>query len=55
VFDSNGNLIPGTVNTGNYSIQISDLGGGMLQITTTDKVTGDSTSFQVSKPSTGTP
>jgi len=51
VFDAGGNLIPGTVSTGNYSIQISDLGGGMLQITTTDKVTGDSTSFQVSKPS----
>lgn len=46
---SNGKLIPGTVQTGDFSIAISDLGGGMLQITTTDKVTGASTTFQVSQ------
>jgi curli production assembly/transport component CsgF len=42
-----GKLIPGTVETGNFSITIVDLGGGLLQVTTTDKVTGVSTSFQV--------
>ena len=47
IMGSNGQLIPGTVNTGNFSIQISDLGGGLLQVTTTDKATGASTSFQV--------
>ncbi|MFC7517284.1 curli assembly protein CsgF [Herbaspirillum sp. GCM10030257] len=47
IMGSNGQLMPGTVNTGNFSIQISDLGGGLLQVTTTDKVTGASTSFQV--------
>lgn len=46
---SNGRLIPGTVQTGDFKIVISDLGGGLLQITTTDKVTGASTTFQVSQ------
>jgi len=45
-----GQLIPGKVSTGNFDIQISDLGGGLLQVTTTDKVTGASTSFQVGHP-----
>ena len=47
VFDSNGNLIPGTINTDNFSISIVDISGGMLRITTTDKVTGASNSFEV--------
>lgn len=47
IMGPNGQLIPGTVNTGNFSIQISDLGGGLLQVTTTDKATGATTSFQV--------
>ncbi len=42
-----GKLVPGSVQTGNFNITISDLGGGLLQITTTDKVSGASTSFQV--------
>jgi curli production assembly/transport component CsgF len=47
IIDQTGKLVPGTVNTGNFTIQISDLGGGLLQVTTTDKATGASTSFQV--------
>ncbi|RZI41777.1 curli assembly protein CsgF [Herbaspirillum sp. HC18] len=47
IMGTNGQLIPGTVSTGNFDIHISDLGGGVLQVTTTDKVTGASTSFQV--------
>lgn len=50
IMGANGQLVPGTVSTGNFSIQISDLGGGLLQVTTTDKVTGASTSFQVGQP-----
>jgi curli production assembly/transport component CsgF len=42
-----GKIVPGTVQTGNFNITISELGGGLLQITTTDKVTGAETSFQV--------
>jgi curli production assembly/transport component CsgF len=46
---SNGKLVPGTVETGNFTITISDLGGGLLRVSTTDKVTGTSTSFEVGK------
>lgn len=45
----NGKLIPGTVETQNFTINIRDLGGGVLSVATTDKVTGASTSFQVSQ------
>lgn len=44
-----GKLVPGSVDTANFSITIADLGGGMLQVTTTDKTTGAVTSFQVSQ------
>lgn len=47
VMGSGGRLTPGTVETGNFRIDIADLGGGLLQVTTTDKVTGGATSFQV--------
>ncbi|WP_292931381.1 curli assembly protein CsgF [Noviherbaspirillum sp.] len=47
IIGPNGQLVPGTINTGNFSIEISDLGGGLLQVTTTDRVTGATTSFQV--------
>ena len=47
VMGPGGKLTPGTVETGNFRIVITDLGGGILQITTIDKVTGASTSFQV--------
>jgi curli production assembly/transport component CsgF len=47
VMGSNGKLKPGTVETGNFRIDIVDAGGGVLIITTTDKVTGASTTFQI--------
>ena len=47
ILGTNGQLIPGTVETGDFRISITDLGGGVLKITTTDKTTGGSTSFQV--------
>ncbi len=43
----NGKLKPGTVETGNFRIDIVDAGGGVLIITTTDKVTGATTSFTI--------
>ena len=46
---SNGKLIPGTVETGNFRINIIDLGGGLLKITTTDKTTGGTSTFEVSQ------
>ncbi|MDB5939383.1 MAG: curli assembly protein CsgF [Polaromonas sp.] len=49
VLGSNGRLTPGTVETGNFRINILDLGGGALRITTTDTITGQTTSFQVAQ------
>ena len=49
VVDSNGKLIPGTIQTTSFTITILDLGNGMVQITTIDKATGQSTQFQVSQ------
>lgn len=42
-----GKIVPGTVQTGNFTIVITDLGGGLLEIVTTDKATGATSSFQV--------
>lgn len=49
LFDSSGNLQPGTVETSTFLINIADQGNGTLLITTTDKTTGASTSFQISQ------
>lgn len=48
VVGTNGQLSPGTVETTDFRIVISDIGGGTLHITTTDKVTGQTTEFQIS-------
>lgn len=47
VMGSGGKLRPGSVETGNFRIDIVDAGGGVLTITTTDKTTGAATSFQI--------
>lgn len=47
LFDENGNLQAGSVETDAFSISIVDQGNGILQITTTDKATGASSSFVV--------
>jgi curli production assembly/transport component CsgF len=47
IVGTNGQLVPGTVETGDFRISIVDVGGGLLKITTTDKTTGASTQFQV--------
>lgn len=47
VVNASGQLVPGTIQTTDFIITIADLGGGVMQITTTDKVTGQSTSFQI--------
>lgn len=44
---SGGKLKPGSVETGDFRIDIVDAGGGVLTIITTDKTTGATTSFQV--------
>ncbi len=45
--DSNGDLKPGTYDTKDFTITVVDMGGGVLQITTFDKNTGTSTTFEV--------
>jgi curli production assembly/transport component CsgF len=47
VIGAGGKLVPGSVQTGNFLITISDLGGGLLRVTTTDKVTGATSTFEV--------
>jgi len=47
VIGNQGELIPGTVETTDFVISIVDVGGGLLTITTTDKATGNSTSFSI--------
>jgi curli production assembly/transport component CsgF len=42
-----GKLVPGTFSTENFIITVTDLGGGLLRVTTTDKATGAVTSFEV--------
>lgn len=46
---ADGKLLPGTFSTANFTIVVVDLGGGMLRITTTDKTTGATTSFEVAQ------
>lgn len=48
IIGPNGNLIPGNLETDNFVIHIADMGNGMLNVTTTDKLTGASTAFMVS-------
>jgi len=47
ITDANGKLIPGTIQTTSFTIDVADLGSGLLSITTTDKATGQQTSFQI--------
>jgi curli production assembly/transport component CsgF len=48
IFDANGKLKAGIVDTTAFSISIVDAGSGILKITTTDKATGASTTFEIS-------
>jgi curli production assembly/transport component CsgF len=42
-----GKLTPGTFSTANFTITVTDLGGGVLRVTTTEKSTGATTTFEV--------
>lgn len=50
IVGSDGKLVPGVVETTDFSIAITNLQGGLLQIVTTDKRTGQTTQFQVNQP-----
>lgn len=47
VVGNDGRLVPGTVQTTDFVINIADLGAGRLRVTTTDKVSGQSTTFDI--------
>ncbi|WP_207002817.1 curli assembly protein CsgF [Trinickia mobilis] len=47
IIGPNGTLQPGTITTGQFTVSVTNLGNGSLQVTTTDTSTGQSTSFQV--------
>ncbi|AKM42747.1 curli assembly protein CsgF [Burkholderia contaminans FFH2055] len=48
IVGTNGELKPGTISTGNFTIVVSAAGNGNLQVTTTDKTTGATSTFIVS-------
>lgn len=45
--DSDGNFVPGIVETGDFIIEITDIGDGEIRVTTTERSTGESTTFIV--------
>lgn len=49
ILGADGQLVPGTVETGDFIITIADTGNGSLTVVTTDKLTGAATAFEVSK------
>ena len=52
VIGPGGELMPGTVETTDFTITIADNGDGMLVITTIDKNTGASSVFEILNPAT---
>ncbi len=49
IVNADGQFVPGNLETDSFMINIVDLGNGYLSITTTDKLTGGITTFQVGK------
>lgn len=45
--DQDGALIPGKTETSDFIIEIVDQGDGSVSVTTTDRITGDGTTFTV--------
>lgn len=49
IIGSDGQFVPGRLETDNFTIDVTDTGNGVLTITTIDKLMGGSTTFQVNK------
>jgi curli production assembly/transport component CsgF len=49
IVGADGKLVPGQVETQNFTITITDLGDGKLRIVTMDKLTGATTSFEITQ------
>lgn len=52
IVGADGNLQPGTIETDSFSVTIVDPGDGTLVITTVDKNTGGSSTFEILNPTT---
>ena len=50
IVGADGRLTPGTVETTDFTINITNISDGLLQIVTTDKTTGQTTQFQINQP-----
>ena len=50
IFGAGNTLTPGTYDTANYTVKVTDSGSGVLTIETTDKASGTSTAFSLSTP-----
>ncbi len=49
IVGTDGNFIPGRIETDSFTIDVIDTGNGFLSITTLDRLTGASTTFQVNQ------
>src|SRR5690625_3172777 len=49
ILDGEGNFVPGTLETANFIITVTDIGGGQLTVTTYDKATGGTTTVEVNQ------
>lgn len=49
ILDGDGNFVPGSLETANFIITVTDIGGGRLTVTTYDKATGGTTTVEVSQ------
>lgn len=49
ILDDKGDFIPGSLETENFIITVTDIGGGQLTVTTYDKATGGTTTVEVNK------
>lgn len=51
IVDQDGNIQPGVFETIDYTINITDIGDGMIRIETIDKLTGDKTVIEIASVS----
>lgn len=47
IVSEGGTLIPGNVETQDFIIEVTDLGAGRVRVTTTDRNTGQTTTFEI--------
>ena len=50
IVSEGGALIPGKVETRDFTIEVFDLGGGLVRVVTTDKTTGQTSTFEIGTP-----